>query len=266
MKGPVQNAMKAADEPTVSGAQAIERACLILREVARRGQGGARLVDLTQATRLSRPTVHRILQSLAKEGFIRQQPSRKYALGSALFELGLSAPSPLRNLERFRPVIEDLATRSGDTAYLMMRSADDVLYLMRAEGAYPIRTYVIAVGERMPMVASLGGIALLAALQDEHAETIIRRAETFGPSFRNASPEQVRTEIRFVREHGYGWGVDVVMEGVAGLAASVPNADGIPYLAVSISAISSRLEAGRAELLGKMLIKTCAKLADLARG
>jgi DNA-binding IclR family transcriptional regulator len=253
----------------IAGSQAIERACAILKELARHGRSGARLLHLTEATRLSRPTAHRMLQSLIQEGFVTQHASRRYGLGPVLFELGLFAPAPIENLDRFRPLIEDLADRCGDTAYLMIKRGADVVYLIRGEGAYPIRTYVIAVGERLPMPASLGGIALLAGEHDDDVDAAMLTIDPANERFRNASQAYVRNQIEFVRKNGYGWGVDVVMEGVGGLAAAVPNRNGAAYLAVSISAIKTRLIGERVQQVSAMLLDTCNKIAaqvDAATG
>src|SRR5262245_14326333 len=79
-----------------SAAQTVDRACLLINEIARHGPAGARLIDLTQRSRLSRPTVHRILQSLSAAQFVNQHPTtRRYRLGVALHALALAAPSPL---------------------------------------------------------------------------------------------------------------------------------------------------------------------------
>jgi DNA-binding IclR family transcriptional regulator len=245
----------------IAGGQAIERACAILKELARHGRLGARLLDLTRATCLSRPTVHRMLQSLIQEGLAIQHPSRRYGLGPVLFELGLLAPTPIENLERFRPLIQGLADQCGDTAHLMIRRGRDVVYLLRAEGAFPIRTYTISVGERLPMVASLGGIAILAGEPDSEIGEILQDLDPTDETVRNASIGQVRAQIEFIRARGYGWGADVVMEGVAGLAAAVPNSNGAAYLAVSIAAIKSRFTDERIKRVGSMVMATCKEIA-----
>jgi DNA-binding IclR family transcriptional regulator len=245
----------------IAGGQAIERACAILKELARHGRLGARLLDLTRATGLSRPTAHRMLQSLIQEGLALQHPSRRYGLGSVLFELGLLAPTPIENLERFRPLIQKLADQCGDTVHLMIRRGRDVVYLLRSEGAFPIRTYTISVGERLPMVASLGGIAILAGESDSDIDDILQDLDPTDETVRNASSGHVRAQIEFIRTHGYGWGADVVMEGVAGLAAAVPNPNGAAYLAVSIAAIKSRFSDERIERVGSMVIAACDEIA-----
>ena len=64
----------------------IHRAAQLLRAIASRGRDGARLVDLTQHTRLQQPTARRILKSLIAEGIVMQQAeSRRYLLGHLVF-------------------------------------------------------------------------------------------------------------------------------------------------------------------------------------
>ena len=88
---------------SVAGAQTVDRACTLLKEIARHGASGARLLDLTKNSGLCRPTVHRILQSLASPAFVRQDPAtRRYQLGVGLFALGLAAPNPVApSISRF---------------------------------------------------------------------------------------------------------------------------------------------------------------------
>ena len=96
------------------GAQTVDRACLLLADIARHGTAGARLTDLANSARLCRPTVHRILQSLAAADLVRQDPAtRRYRLGVALHGLALAAPSPLEHMADLRPLIDGLAQRTG---------------------------------------------------------------------------------------------------------------------------------------------------------
>jgi DNA-binding IclR family transcriptional regulator len=257
-----KNAVEFVALESVAGARTIERACKILRALAKHGRTGSRLIDVRLATGLSHPTTHRMLQSLIREGFVTQHPSRRYGLGPALYELGLIAPTPVEDFERLRPHLQSLADRCGDTCYLMIRRGHDVVYLMRAEGAYPIRTYTIAAGERLPMPASLGGIAMMAELPDEIIEEILMGVDPAVPAYRNASKPYVREQIEFIRRDGYGWGVNVVMEGVGGLSCAVPNPDGVPYLALSMSAITARVTTERATQVAAVMRRTAQDIAS----
>lgn len=246
------------------GAQTVDRACLLLADIARHGTAGARLTDLTNSARLSRPTVHRILQSLAAADLVRQDPAtRRYRLGVALHGLALAAPSPLEHMADLRPLIDGLAQRTGETVYLMMRQGDEVRCMARAEGTSPIRTLLIDVGAYRPVGAMIAGIAMLAALDDKEIEAILARTASAMARHRNATPDYVRRHVAEVRRNGFCVSKAVLIEGATGISAAVPSADGAPFLAVSLSAISARVPEARVKPLAADLLRTCARIGQL---
>jgi DNA-binding IclR family transcriptional regulator len=249
----------------IAGAQTVDRACLLLNEIARHGPAGARLIDLTRRSRLSRPTVHRILQSLSAAQFVQQDaPTRRYRLGLALHGLALAAPNPLVQLSELRPLLDGLAQRTGETAYLMLRQGDEVLCIARAEGGAPIRTVLIDVGAYLPAGATIAGIALLAALDDQEVEDILTRtAAAMAARHRNATPDYVRRQIANVRRNGFCVSKAVLIPGATGISAAVPNGDLRPYLAVSLSALTTRVPEARVKPLAGDLMRTCAKMGQL---
>lgn len=242
--------------------QVVERTCAILREVARHGPRGARLIDVTGATALSRPSAHRILATLVAEKFVCRTLDRRYRLAPLMHELGLSAPSPVGDTEALRPLIQQLADETGDTAYLAMRRGDYAHYLLRCEGAYPIRTHVVQASQSRPLVSTHCGRALLAALPESDAEDIILRAQTDPTMFLGSTPHSLRDEVDFARTRGFGWAQDVTFAGIAGLTVAVPNPAGLPFLAISISSISQRLSYARAMELLPMLQANALRVSE----
>jgi DNA-binding IclR family transcriptional regulator len=242
----------------------VAKTCAILREIARSGQSGARMSDITLQTGISRPSAHRILTALKQEGFVSQSGERRYQLSSVMGELCLSAPSPARNVELLRPTIQELSEICGDTVYLSMRVGDNAHYLMRCEGAYPIKTYVVEPHQSLRLVSCHSGRALLAALPDAEVEAIIDRAWKEDPKlFHSSDPETLRDEIESVRRNGFGWARDVTFPGVAGMTRAVSNPAGAAYMAVTISSISQRLTLERAGALAPSLAQATAKIRSL---
>lgn len=241
--------------------QVVERVCVILRELGRYGLSGARLVDLTKRSGLSRPTVHRILATLTAEQFVQRTPDRRYRLSPIIHELGLNAPSSVGDPEKLRPIIQALADLCGDTVYLAIRSGDFAHYLLRCEGAYPIRTHVVAANQTLHLVSGHSGRALLAAMSEDDAEDVIMRATQDKSLFGEATPDGLRDEVALVREKGYGWSRDVTFVGVAGLTVPVPNENGAAYLAVTISSIPQRLSPERSRTLLPAILSTASTVA-----
>ena len=75
---------------TSSGVQSLDRAFGLLERLADAG-GSASISELASTTGLPLPTIHRLVRSLVTGGYVRQLPSRRYALGPSLVRLGAAA-------------------------------------------------------------------------------------------------------------------------------------------------------------------------------
>lgn len=244
----------------------VERSAAILRAIASHGSTGIRLLDLARETGISRPTVHRILQELSSVGFVEQNDDKTYTLGSALYLLGMSAPAPAIDLAAVRQVLQQLAEACGDTVYFATRQFDGVHYLLRVEGSHPVKALLVEVGETKPYTSSYAGLALLAGLTEPEQSRAIEHRRFDAPEGWHGEAdvaELLREKLSEVGELGYCAGSGTVYPGIAGMAAPVPNADGAPLFAVSISAPEDRLTPFRTEELAPMLLHTVAKIAAL---
>ena len=66
----------------------------------------------------------------------------------------------------------------------------------------------------------------------------------------------IREKIAEVATQGYCAGKNIVMPGIAGMAAPIPSATRAPYMTVSISAVEDRLHAERVQELAPQLLKS----------
>lgn len=244
----------------------VERSAAILHAVAAAGSTGARLLDISAETGISRPTVHRILQELGDVGFVQQGADKLYLLGPQLFLLGLNAPTPGWDLAAMRSILEDLAAECGDTVYLAMRQFDGVHYLLRVEGAHPVRALVVDVGDTKPFTASYAGLALLSGMPALDQNRAIANRSFDAPEGWLGETDVsalLRQKMQDVATKGYCAGAGVVYPGISGMAAPVPRSTGHPVLAVSISATEDRLSPERIVSLAPTLISTARRIADI---
>lgn len=262
----VMDFMATATTGEMQPAHVIARAATILNAVARTSGEGARLVDLSTETAIARPTVHRMLQELISVGFVVQGEDRLYRLGPSLFMLGLNAPSPGWDLARIRPVAEELAKKTGDTVYVSVRQFDGVHYLLRAEGDYPIRAHVVNVGDTKPFTSSYSGLALLAHLPGLEQEKALASREFDAPEGWLGDVDidaLLRRNLAQVKAQGYCAGASVVMPGVSGIAAPIASSTQRPYMAISISAVESRLTSERIQKLAPALLAAAQEISTL---
>src|SRR5262245_60544438 len=95
------------------GVQSVERAFDVL-EIMATASDAISLSQLAASTGLPLPTIHRITRTLVNLGYVRQFPSRQYALGPKLIRLGESAARMIGAWSR--PHLADLVRATGETS------------------------------------------------------------------------------------------------------------------------------------------------------
>ncbi len=236
----------------VTEPQGTRRALSLLKLVGLHHAQGLRLTDLIALTGLDKSTIHRHLAALEEEGFIERVPgSKRYRLGVEAIQLGFFAPDMSPLVERFRPVLHKIARLCEDTVFLAVRSGDDVVYVARQEGSFPIKAFIAEPGRRRPMVFSAIGICLLAGEPDARIAALhSRHAKEYQQG--GVTLQVLRAHVGFVREHGYAEVRDIGPPGAAGVgfafAMSATTSAG-----VSIAAIRARMGVRRMRDLGRLL-------------
>ena len=242
------------EEPVLS-TQSLDRAISLLHILAASGSEGLRLIDLQEESGLTKPTVHRILDTLRDHGFVEQvSATRRYRLGNELAVIGWSAA---RDVHDLRDLCEEdmqaVAARTGDTSFLTIRSGHEAVCIDRQSGSYPVKAFTVEVGTRRPLGVGAGGIALLAALDEERAERFIAAAETRLQKFPNVKPQQLRRAVVEARARGYSYSEGFVLKGVRGLAVPIMGPEKRVLAALSVAAIDERITPARIPELVRVL-------------
>lgn len=251
--------------PARSGTQSIERVVAMLRVVASRGRAGMRLGDVVAASGLPTSTCFRMLQRLEVEGLVERHPvTRKYFLGPLLHELGLLARARVELAERCEATLADLADETHDTVYLSERRGLEAVCTARALGSYPIKALTLDVGIRRPLGVGAGGLAILCALGEQEADEIIEANAPRYAKLSKLSALQVRAAVREGRERGYAFLDSPVFPGTAALGVAFPAA--APFAAISVAAVSARLDAARRVEIAAALRKQVRLLERMLAG
>lgn len=241
---------------SLAGTQSIRRAVAILKEISTHGKNGVRLVDIASAIELERPTVHRMMRGLMSQGMVTQDPKTKtYRLGPVVYELGLAA-TPYHNLrELCQPYLKNLANRSGDSVFLVVRSGMDIVCIDSLDGDFMIKARTLDIGVRRPMGVGAGSLALLLQLDEQEIEDIIRANKPRFPLFGTLTEQKLRAAIETSRKLGYAINDEDVMPGVVALGAPIIDEKGSSYAAISVAGISSRMQEPRREQIARLILR-----------
>jgi len=237
----------------LSGTQSIERALILMREIAAHNRTGTRLLDLASRTGLQRPTVHRMLKCLTLENMVQQDPeSHRYFLGPMVFELGLTAAPRFNLREICHPAMSRIADATGDTVFLTQRSGLDAVCVDRHEGTFPIKTFTLEIGMRRPLGVGTGSLAILSALPDEEVRDIVTANAPRLPEY-GLTPASLVAQVKKAQKLGYAVREMPTLAGVRSIGHALHNQGGIAFAALSVSAISSRMSEKRVAELATML-------------
>ena len=205
---------------------------------------------------LERPTAHRIVKGLVAQEMLAQDLDTKaYRLGRLVYELGLAASLDYHLREACQPTLKRIADKTGDSAFLIMRSGFDSVCVDRVEGTYPIAARTLDIGSRRPLGVGAGSLAILMMLPDDEIDRIMAVNEPRFPAFGRMTAQRLRRAIQISRKAGFGINHEDVLPGVGAVGMALRPRNGSPYVALSVAGISSRFLSPRREELAELLRK-----------
>ncbi|MEA5454737.1 IclR family transcriptional regulator [Sinomonas sp. JGH33] len=246
----------------VQGTQVVGRVAELLRLIGGR-PAGASTAWLVRMSGLTRPTAYRILTALAAEGLLDTDPANgNWVLGTELFLLGSAASTRFPFEDLARPSLRRVAEESGESAFYSIRRSSETVCLLREEGSFPVRSFVLREGVRFPLGVASAGTAIMAFLPDEEQDAFLSRWDEHAGEFASGHTEPiVRKQLAETRLQGYSLNPGLVLEGSWGMGAAVFDRNGSPVGAVSITGIEPRFRPERQEFLGRLLLEEAHRIS-----
>ena len=241
--------------------QSLARAFEVLERLADAG-GTSSLSELATDTGLAPATIHRLIQSLVAGGYVRQEPSRRYALGPRLIRIGEIAGRSFGSWAT--PFLAELVEQSGETANMAMLEGDGAVYVAQAPSTHTVRMFT-EVGRRVMLHCTGVGKALLAGLPEDEVRRIVGRVGLPPETERTIrSLDALLAALGRVNEQGYA--VDDMEQevGVRCVAVRLPGA--LARVAISVSGPSGRLTEARVGQLAPLMHDVAVRLAAAQQG
>ncbi|MGM1016052.1 MAG: IclR family transcriptional regulator [Actinomycetota bacterium] len=241
---------------SVPGAQAVARAARLLRLVTASGGSGAALHELARDADLSRSTAHRLLSALRAEGLVdRDEDGGRWTAGPELYLMGSVAASRYDVAAIGKDIVRSLAVTTEESAFLSVRRGDETVCLLREEGAFPIRSFVLSEGVRFPLGVASAGLAILAFLPDHDVDAYLDRSPDLASRWgRSHEADALRARLADTRARGYAINPGLIVEGSWGIGSAVFDRSGRPEWALSLTGVQFRFDADRLPHLGRTLL------------
>ncbi|BCJ87609.1 IclR family transcriptional regulator [Effusibacillus dendaii] len=230
------------------GVKSVERAMHILEQVslARNGVG---VTELANEMKMQKSTVHRVLSTLSRLGYIQQDPeTERYKLGYKLLEVSSRLLSSLDVRREAMPYLQQLADLTNEVIHLVVLDKGDVVYIEKVEGTETIRMHS-RVGHRAPVHCTGVGKAILAHLPEAQVREIIRQygMEPHTPHT-IANLDDLLDNLQLIREQGFALDLEENELGITCVAAPIHDHTGKVVASISVSAPTHRMQPGQLEL------------------
>jgi IclR family transcriptional regulator, pca regulon regulatory protein len=198
------------------------------------------LSEVSRATGLTRATARRLLLTLVRLGYVRQEGSR-FSLRPRVLELGYSYLSALSLPELAQPHMEALVAEVNESSSIAVLDDTDIVYVVRVPTSR-IMSITIAVGTRLPAYPTSMGRVLLAALDPDALEARLDRMDVHALTPTTvAHVAELRAELDQVRSRGWAAVDQELEQGVRSVAVPIHDASGTVCAAMNVSVHASRM-------------------------
>jgi IclR family acetate operon transcriptional repressor len=237
--------------------QSVDRAFSLIEHLAD-GGGSLTLSELGTRSGLPMPTIHRLMRSLVAQGYVRQEPSRRYAIGPRMIRLGEAASRMLGSWAE--PRLSAIVARFGETTNMAMRDGDSAVYVAQVPSPRSMRMFT-EVGRTVMLHCTGVGKAILSQESDDEVTATLKRTGMPARTERTiTTASKMLEELAAVRDRGYAVDDGEQELGVRCVAVPIP---GLPFVAaVSMSGPSSRVTIDQVDVIAPVLQRAAEDLRE----
>lgn len=242
----------------------VAKALSLLEEISRHPDGIS-LIDISNAFKLEKSSVFRILETLENNGFIIKTSNPiRYMLGLKLFRLGMckQVAMPFRKIAV--PFLKELRDITGETVVLATIELYDMFYIEVEECSSMLRCS-IDLSKSSPAFCDAVGKVLLAYKDDEYLVKYFKHKKlvSFTPHTIKKF-DGIKKDFQTVKSSGVAIEHEEKEIGIHGIAAPVRHLDPIIGASIGIIYPACRYSAAREKELTEKVKTAAEKLSKAA--
>lgn len=230
-----------------TGTQAIDRAAQLLVRVVENADHET-VGELAETTGLPRSTASRLVGALERQGLVQRDGQRGDVRPGPVLVSFARRTTPAADLVALcAEPLDRLAEATGETVNVAVPSARGVEQVAQRDSRHFLGS-TNWIGRTVPYHASAVGkvfLAFGAAAAPQHLEALTVRTIV--------DPDDLERDLAETRERGYATAVEELEPGLWAIAAPLRNGQGV-LGALSLSGPTVRLQDGRLEELGRLLV------------
>ena len=234
-----------AQAPPTGFSQSLERGLTILSsfDEARPVQG---IADLARAVGLNKSTTYRYVETLAKLGYVQQDPgTKKYSLGPRVVDLGFAAINSMEITRVAGYHLQALSNETGYTVSMAVLDGPDIVYVDRRRSGRASSFAMglhLHVGSRLPAYCTSMGQVLLSQLPADTLDAYLGRVQLIArTASTTTTTAKLRKRLKAVREADHALLDQELEVGLRSIAVPVRDARGTVIAAMNVSTHASQV-------------------------
>ena len=198
------------------------------------------LGDIARSANLSKTTAYRMLRTLEGEGFVSYNTEAEiYYIGPATISISYLALSNIGFARFVHPVLEELATATGETVELAVEGKGGVVVVDHVATSHPFKPN-LPLGRVLRNLANSGSKVLIAYQPEDERERMLREHNIALTPNTITDPVQIRAELDKIAESGLAFDREEQDLGVCAISAPVFGPDGDVKASVTLVAPAER--------------------------
>ncbi len=254
---------------THSGPSGILKRALRLLELLAARPHGMQFFEMAEAVQIPRSATHRLLSSLAEEGYVRQEHDHgAYFLTAKIASLGLMYLSRSGITDLAQPILDRAASECGELVRVAVVDDKQLTFVAKAQGVLTGLRYDPEAGQEAKLSCSSSGLAWLSTMPNEEALALVERQgigsrEEYGPNAPQTD-QAILKRVRAARKLGCAVTEQTFSNWMNAMAAPIRSAaTGRVTGTVSIAGPHVRLTAARMQELVPFLLNVAQQLGQV---
>ena len=244
------------EEEGIGSVRAVDRAIAILQSFTTE-QPLMSVIELQKRVGLSRPTLYRLLNTLAARGLVQAEGDpQRFRLAHGVMGLAHVWLKALDVVNVARPIVEELRDRTGETAALFRLQEDRGICVLECESRH-VLSISRGIGDSLTLAQGATGRAMLAFMDDA------RRSEFLARIRKDAQRAQLEDALRTATRKGYTISRGEIFVGAVAVAAPYFDHRGSAVGSIGIYGPSARVNEDKIVAFAALVVDAGRRISGL---
>ena len=198
--------------------------------------------EISKKLHIPLSSTYKYLDLLSKKGFLAKHPdTKKYFLGLTIFRMGNIFVNGLKLVDVAIPHMKSLSEMSGETVLLTVINGLKAMCIEKIETSRLIKLSLER-GSRRPLNAAASSKILLAYQDNSFIDAMLENGNLTGLTEHTITdPDQLRKELKIIREQGFAFSDSEADLGAKAVAAPVLDHKGRVAAGLTIAGPGERI-------------------------